>query len=132
MVQGLSKRFIKSQINSAVSTLLDFLVTIFLKEFVGLWYLLSSASGTFMGGCCNYLVGRHWVFKAVGPQQYRQVLRYLIFWSINFFLNVLAVYVLTDLVGLKYLFSKILVAIIFGVFVNYFLQKRIVYNVQIT
>jgi putative flippase GtrA len=128
----LSKRFIKSQINSAVSTLLDFCVTVFLTEYIGIWYLLSSATGTFLGGCCNYTLGRHWVFGVIPPSRIKLLFRYLFFWCINFTINVSMVYLLTDQFKIKYMFSKIIVAIVCGVFVNYYLQKKIVYNVQVS
>ena len=126
----LSKRFLKSQINSILSTICDFSVTVFLTEIFGCWYLASSATGTFSGGCCNYLLGRHWVFNKNDISHKKMIFKYLMFWSINFSLNVLTVYLLTDIIKLNYLLSKCLVGIIFGVFVNYFLQKKIVYNIQ--
>jgi len=127
----LSKRFIKSQINSAISTLLDFCVTIFLTEYIGVWYVLSSATGTFLGGCCNYTLGRHWVFGVIPANRIKLLFRYLFFWIINFTINVSSVFLLTNYLNFNYMFSKVIVAIVFGVFVNYYLQKKIVYKVQI-
>jgi len=129
--KAISKRFIKSQINSAISTLLDFCVTIFLTECIGVWYLVSSATGTFLGGCCNYTLGRHWVFGIIPANRLKLLYRYLFFWTLNFSINVSSVFLLTHFFHLNYLFSKVIVALVFGVFVNYYLQKKIVYNVQI-
>lgn len=114
-----------------LSTLCDFSVTVLFTEIFGCWYLASSAIGTSSGGCCNYLLGRHWVFNKNDVSHRKLIIKYLIFWLINFGLNVLSVYVLTDLFKLNYLLSKCLVGIIFGVLVNYFLQKKIVYNIQL-
>jgi len=126
-----SKRFIKSQINSAVSTLVDFSVTILMKEFIGIWYLLSSASGTFLGGCCNFTLGRLWVFKVIPENRIKMMIRYICFWAINFLLNVGSVYLLTEYLHINYVISKVMAALMFGVFVNYYLQKRVVYNVYL-
>jgi len=110
--------------------LFDFSITVFLKEWIHVWYLLSSALGTIGGGCCNYTLGRFWVFQVVPDNRLKMLFRYICFWGINFGLNVLSVFILTDYIHLNYMISKVLVAIVFGVFVNYFLQKIFVFKVN--
>jgi len=117
--------FIKAQMSSLLSTVIDFGFTIFLKELCGLWYLFSTSVGSILGGITNFILGRRWVFKAVEFPPASQAIRYLLVWGGSILLNIGGVYLLTSIGQINYLFSKMITAVIIGVFFNFFLQKKI-------
>lgn len=121
--------FIKAQFSAIASTIADFLLTLFFTK-LGIWYLLSSVIGTISGGFINFSLGRYWVFKARNHKKIIQAKRYTIIWVGNLALNTLGIYVFTELLQIYYIFSKILIAIIVGVFYNYYFQKSYVYRTQ--
>jgi len=103
-------------------------MTIALTEFFGMWCVASSAVGRVAGGGCNFALGRYWVYDAKDTRAINQMVKFIVAWWINFVLNIGGMYAMADLLGVNYMFSKIVVAIIFGVFVNYVMQKRFVFN----
>lgn len=123
-----SNIFIKAQLSSVISTLVDFLLTRVLTEWVNIWYLLSSAVGTISGGIINFSLGRYWTFKGRRHTKIVQVGRYILIWTGNLTLNTLGLYVFTELLQLHYIISKALVSVTVGVFYNYFFQKLFVFR----
>jgi len=120
--------FLKAQISSFLSTIVDFGFTIFLKEGCGLWYLFSTSVGSILGGTTNFVMGRRWVFKAADLPTGHQALRYCLVWGGSILLNIGGVFVLTSIGHVNYLISKILTSVIVGIFFNYFLQKKFVFS----
>ena len=120
--------FLKAQASSLISSAVDFLITVMLKELFGVWYLAAAVIGIICGGITNFLLGRIWVFssedKAVGPQAFK----YSVVWGGNFLLNVGGVYLFTDIFGIKYWISKVTVSLIVGIGYNYVLQKFFVFK----
>ena len=119
--------FIKAQANSVLSTLFDLLVTVILKEVFSVWYVAASFIGTIAGGIFNFSVGRNWVFNRKEKKIPAQAFRYLIIWNGNLLLSTLGVFLITHYGGLSYFYSKIIVAVVVGVFYNYVLQKKFVF-----
>ena len=122
------KVFIKSQVSSFLSTVVDFGVTILLKEVAGWWYLAGTAAGTLAGGMTNFEIGRHWVYKAGMVPPLKQAWRYLLVWSGSMLLNVGSVFLLTSVARFHYLISKIIVSVVVSILFNYVLQKKFVYR----
>lgn len=122
------KIFVKAQLNSVISTLVDFTVTILLKQLVGTWYLLASMLGAITGGITNFLLGRYWVYKASEQQWKKQLARYALIWTGSLLLNTLALYWLTDVLHLHYLLSKTIVTIAVAMGYNFILQKYFVFS----
>jgi putative flippase GtrA len=120
--------FLKAQASSLISSAVDFLITVILKELFGVWYLAASITGTICGGITNFLLGRIWVFssedKAVGPQAFK----YSVVWVGNLLLNAGGVYLFTGIFGIKYWISKVTVSLIVGIGYNYVLQKFFVFK----
>jgi len=123
----MSTTFIKAQASSIISTLIDFLITVICKEFLGFWYLLASFTGTFFGGAANFALGRRWVFDGRHKKVPVQLVKYLITWSGNMLLTTTGVFIVTHYCGISYFISKIIVAIIVGIGYNYMLQKKFVF-----
>jgi putative flippase GtrA len=120
--------FFKAQAASITATAVDFAVTIVLKEWLGIWYLIASITGTLSGGLVNFMMNRHWVFKAHDGRIHFQAVKYILVWIGNLILVSGGVFLLTQYAQLSYLVSKVLVSVLVGVFYNYVLQKRFVFK----
>lgn len=56
--------FLKANVASLAASLGDFLMTMLLVQWCGVDVVMAAATGTITGGIINFLIGRHWVFKA--------------------------------------------------------------------
>lgn len=120
--------FIRAQCSSLISTVVDFGVTIILTDGCGWWYLIGTSVGTTLGGGTNFFLGRKWVFNASEISPVSQAIRYILVWGGSIILNIGGVFLLTSIVHLNYLLSKAILAILVGIFFNYLLQKKFVFN----
>jgi len=121
-------KFLRAQVSSLISTIVDFGVTIFLKELFGVWYLFSTSVGSILGGMTNFSIGRQWVFNAAGLSAGSQAMRYLLVWGGSIILNIGGVWLLTGIGNFNYLHSKILTTVLVGIFFNYQLQNTFVFK----
>ncbi|MDB5210774.1 MAG: hypothetical protein JWQ30_1601 [Sediminibacterium sp.] len=120
--------FIKAQASSLTATVVDFTVTVLLKEMFDCWYLLASILGTVSGGVVNFMMNRSWVFRAHDKKIHYQAIKYIIVWIGNLVLVSGGVFLLTNYGGISYVVSKIIVSLLVGFFYNYFLQKKFVFK----
>lgn len=120
--------FLKAQAASLTATVVDFGVTILLKEVFHCWYLLASVLGTISGGIVNFSMNRSWVFQARDQKIHFQAIKYILVWIGNLVLVSGGVFVFTHYVGLSYLVSKIIVSLTVGIGYNYVLQKKFVFK----
>lgn len=120
--------FLKSQAASLIASGVDFLVTIFAVEILGLWYVAATVIGTISGGITHFAIGRNWVFNAADKNIPTQATKYFLVWNGSLLLNASGVYALTHYLGLNYIFSKITVSLLVGFFYNFILQKRYVFK----
>jgi putative flippase GtrA len=72
--------FIKAQAASLTATIVDFTVTVLLKEVFHCWYLLASILGTVSGGVVNFMMNRSWVFRARDKKIHYQAIKYILVW----------------------------------------------------
>jgi putative flippase GtrA len=120
--------FIKAQAASLTATIVDFAVTVLLKEVFHCWYLLASVLGTVSGGVVNFMMNRSWVFQAHDKKIHFQAVKYILVWIGNLVLVSGGVFVLTKYGGFSYIVSKITISVVVGVFYNYVLQKKFVFK----
>lgn len=120
--------FIKAQAASLTATVVDFTITVLLKEVFHCWYLLASIIGTVSGGVVNFMMNRSWVFLAHDKKIHFQAVKYILVWIGNLVLVSGGIFFLTKYGGWSYIVSKITVSVIVGVFYNYVLQKRFVFK----
>jgi putative flippase GtrA len=119
--------FVKAQASSLIASLFDFLTTVVCKEFFYLWYVVANIIGTIVGGATNFVLGRVWVFHKKEKSAPKQILKYILVWSGNAFLNTAGVFLVTHYIGLSYIISKIIVSFLVGISYNYVLQKKFVF-----
>ncbi len=122
------RTFFKLQLSSLVSTAADWLITLVLTEVFNFWYLFSGITGTLCGGIINFLINRNWVFSDNQTKTLHQLSKYVLAWVGYFGLSVLGLYILTDLLKINYMVSKITIAILLGFIYNFLMQKHFVFR----
>lgn len=120
--------FVKSQLSSLISTCFDFLITIACVELLRLGYVQATMLGATSGAVCNFILGRVWVFQARSSSKAHQAAWYFVVWLGSLGLNTLGMYLLADLLGIEYIFAKVLISLAVGFFYNYQLHKRLVFK----
>lgn len=120
--------FIKAQTVSLTASCTDFLVTIFVVEFLHGWYVSGTIAGTISGGITYFLLGRVWVFAATEKKIFPQITRYLLVWAGYLLLNTGGVFLMTRYGETNYVVSKVCVSILLAVSYNYGLQKKFVFK----
>lgn len=119
--------FYKSQTVSLIATAVDFLVTIFLKEIVGIIYMAAHAIGLISGGFTQFTLNRRWAFKK-DKKTNKMIFRYLLVWMLNFLLNTFVVWCLTHFLQWDFIVSKVTTSALMAVSINFFLQKEYVFK----
>ena len=120
--------FIRYNLVAILATGVDFICLIMLTELVGLWYLTSTVIAAVVGAITAFLLGRFWVFVSTESKIHHQAFRYFIVALGSVVLNSAGVYFFTDTVGLQYIISKAITAIIVGVGYNYLLGRYFVFR----
>lgn len=120
--------FSKAQCSAWIASAVDFAVTIILAEMAGLWYAYATFIGAISGGITNCCINYRWVFHAFGMKIKRIATRYMIVWAGSILLNTYGTYWLTELSGINFIISKIIISITVGLFWNYQMQCRFVFS----
>jgi putative flippase GtrA len=125
-----AKTFIKAQTTAIIATSVDFLVYVALVELFGIWYVVSAALSAASGALFGFLLGRHWCFNAADGHLSTQGIRYIVVSGVSLCLNTSGVYLFTDIFGLHYILSKMVIAVLVAVFFNFPLQRYYVFKVS--
>lgn len=134
--------FLRAQFSSQVSSLTDFLVSIILVNFLGVFYGNATLFGNISGGIVNCIINYKWTFKAQGSNIKYVIIKYLMVWVVNLFLNRQGTVWVTEfvmkwvpvdslpaiIVENVFLIPKIIVSIIVGFGWNYNMQRLFVYK----
>lgn len=73
-------------------------------------------------------MGRMWVFNKRDAKWQHQAFRYLIAVLLSIGLNTLGVWFLTETFNMQYVMAKVIIAIIIGVSVNFFMFRYFVFK----
>lgn len=134
--------FLRAQLSSQLASLTDFLVTIILAKFFGLYYVHATFMGSVCGGVINCIVNYRWTFRADSVKKRYVALKYLFVWTGSIFFNTTGTYLVTELLyridlvaGLPpsvskdvFLIAKIVVSLLVGFGWNYNMQRLFVYK----
>ncbi|OQP57193.1 hypothetical protein A3860_11565 [Niastella vici] len=120
--------FLKANMASLAASLSDLLLTVLLVQGCKTNVVIAAAAGTVTGGIINFLIGRHWVFRAGDEKAVRQLWKYALVWGGNLLLNTGGVYVLAGKAGLHYTLAKIMTSLLVAFLYNYPLQKNFVFS----
>lgn len=118
----------RSHVASVTATSVDFMLTIFLTEIVGLWYVMSNALGAAAGGAVSFTLCRLWVFNRRSQRWHHQAFRYVLAICLSLTLNTLGVWFLTETFHISYVVSKAFTAAAIGVTVNFLMFRYFVFK----
>ena len=118
----------RAQVSALAATAVDFGTLFFVTERLHVWYVYSTGVGAALGAVTNFLLNRHWSFEAGHIEWGPQAFRYALVSSGSLGLNMLGVYAFTAGTGLKYGVSKVITAILVGLFFNFPLHRRYVFK----
>ncbi|MEN9722392.1 MAG: hypothetical protein RJB38_378, partial [Pseudomonadota bacterium] len=121
------KSFRRSQFSALVATALDFGTLWSLVEVAKLWYLAAVVFGALVGAVTNFLLNRHWSFEVEDAHWNSQARKYALVSLGSLALNAAGVFLLTDVVGLKYLGSKVVTSLVVALFFNFPLHRKFVF-----
>jgi len=120
--------FTRSQIAAVICTVFDWGVLFGLVEIFHIWYVLAVTIGAIVGAVTNFLMNRHWSFRATHRHWHGQALRYSIASGLGILLNAGGVYACTEWLKIHYSISVVLVSILVGLLVNYPLHRFFVFK----
>lgn len=134
--------FLRAQFSSQLSSLTDYVISFVLVNAFGILYGYAILLGSVSGGLVNCVINYKWTFKAQGSKIKYVVIKYLMVWLVNLFLNWKGTILVTELV-LKwipvenlpdfivnnvFLIPKAIVSLIVGFGWNYNMQRLFVYK----
>ncbi len=122
------RSFGRAQIASFAATAVDFGTLFFATEILGIYYVISTGIGAFLGAITNFLLNRFWSFEATHVSWGPQAFRYALVSGGSLGLNMLGVYAFTDGLGLKYGLSKVITSLLVGLLFNFPLHRRYVFK----
>lgn len=120
--------FVRSQMSSAAATALDFTVFVFLTEILNIYYVTAAAISAFAGAIISFFLGRNWAFRRKDGHLTYQALKYIITSSSSLVLNTYGIFALTEYAGIPYIYSKVAISLLVGVFFNFFMFRYFVYK----
>jgi putative flippase GtrA len=130
--------FLRHQAAGFIATLVDFGVLIFLTETFDLGFHIFSfdipkysipvALGALSGAIVSFYISTYWAFPGSKNSLKNQALKYVIVSIGSLLLNVLFVYLLTDLINLDYKLSKFITAIFIAWTYNFLLMRNFVFK----
>ena len=118
-------QFFRYIIVGGVAFVIDYVLLFSLTEFLHFHYLISASISFIAGLVVNYVISTHWIFKnSKLENKYIEFFIYSIIGIIGLLLNNVVLYFLTDQMGLHYMLSKLLTAVI--VLIWNFLGRKLI------
>ncbi len=122
------RSFSRSQVSSAIATAVDFVLLFSMVEYLKVWYVIATAAGSMAGAITNFLLNRHWSFRALDMRWHRQAVRYAITSGLSLVLNAGLAYLFTDIVGIHYSISVVVASAAVGVLFNFPMHRHYVFR----
>lgn len=112
-----------------IATIVDWAILFIATEYGGVHYIFSAILSFFGGLATNYALSKLLVFSASEAKTgaFMEFVGYTIIGAVGLGLTVLIMYVLTEMLGLYYMLSKVTATIIV-LFWNYIARKKLLYE----
>lgn len=121
--------FLRYNVSACTASICDFLMLVFCKEILGIYYVTATFFGAVTGASVAFILGRNWTFFNKEGQVSSQGFRFFLVVSGSVLLNTIGVYFFTDVLLVPhYTISKVLVAAMVGVFYNFPMQRYFVFR----
>jgi len=111
--------FVRSQIGAICATSVDMLSLFALTEWAGIYYVYSAGIASALGAVTSFLLLRYWAFESTEHRILGQAGKYAVVSGLILLLNMGGIYLFTDLMGLQYMLSKVIIASLIGIFVSF-------------
>lgn len=118
---------IKFGIVGCSGLIIDFAITYFFKEYVGLNRFIANALGFAVAVTNNYFIHRFWTFKNNERRIAQQFLKFLLVSAIGLGLNTLCIYTLQEFGHLSFYAAKF-IAIVLVFIWNYTINAQITFK----
>jgi len=128
MKRDLIYNLFRHQIAGLIATAVDFGILILLTETFNVWYVFSTAAGAISGAITNFYISSSWAFSGSKNSIRNQIYKYLIVSTGSLLLNILFVFLLTDLLYFDYKLSKVITAIFIAFTYNFLLMRYYVFK----
>ena len=113
---------------AAIGTfIVDYSIYFLLSYIMGIQYLLAAVAGFILGTTTNYLISKHMVFPGKPKSRTLEVTLVFIISGIGFLILEAGLYTLTDIYGIHYLVSKLIMTGIIFLW-NFFARKTFLYS----
>lgn len=119
------KEIIRFCIVGGISFLVDYGLLYICTEFVGLYYLWSSAVSFTISVIFNYWLCVAYVFKGIKKQSRKQATLFIGSSIVGLGLNQICMWLFVELVGMYYMLAKIFATVIVTIW-NYVMKRRAV------
>ena len=121
--------FYRYVLSAGTATTCDFSVLFLLTEIFDVYYVVSAFFGASSGATVAFLLGRNWTFLNKEGKISHQGLKFLMVVLGSIGLNTFGVYFFTEVIMLPhYAVSKIVVAVMVGIFYNFTMQRYFVFR----
>jgi putative flippase GtrA len=122
------RTFLKAQFSAFAGGLIDYLFMLFFTEICGVFYPVSIVLSGFIGAVVNFTVNKYWTFNAKAQPTGKQLQRFV--WMVvgSVILKSGGTYLLTQLIGFNYKWSRLMVDLMVSLGFNFPLQKYWVFN----
>jgi putative flippase GtrA len=122
------KTFFRSQVVSLTATSVDFIVSILLNEILNIYYVTSTILGAICGAITSFTLGRNWAFLNRHGKIRKQAFRFIIISTFSVFANTTGVFFFKESFDISFIASRVIVAILIGVFFNFFMNRYFVFR----
>ncbi|MGM5485372.1 MAG: GtrA family protein [Nanobdellota archaeon] len=112
-VSNTATRFIKFAIVSGIGMVVNLSVLYLLTDIFNVFYLLSESVAFVMAATNNFLLNNRWSFRQWHKGNNKiKYMKFMAIASLCLVLNLSALYALTDLVGIYYMYSQVIASIL--------------------
>lgn len=119
-------QLVRYGIVAVIAFAIDFGLLYIFTHYLGIFYLLSATFSFFISLFLNYVLSVRWVFPTDADKRHIQITIFIIIGIVGLVLNLLIIWLCTDIFGIYYLFSKIVAIAI--VFFWSFIARRILFT----
>jgi len=112
-----------------IATIVDWAILFYATEFGGLHYILSAVLSFFGGLATNFVLSKLLVFSASEARtgMFMEFVGYALIGAVGLGLTVLIMYVLTEMLSVYYMLSKVIATFVV-LFWNFIARKKLVYE----
>lgn len=127
-VTDTGRQLFRYMLTGGVAFLADLGTLYACTEYLKMHYLVSTAAGFCTGLIINYVLSINWVFSGRKMKnRYAEFTIFTVIGIIGLGLNEILMYSLTDLLGIYYIYSKLITTLIV-LFWNFFARKFVLFN----